>query len=38
MEFLMIIATVLGGLFALNLAALQFGADSRDPIGDDHRR
>jgi hypothetical protein len=29
---------LIGGLLAFDVAALRFGADSRDSIGDDHVR
>jgi hypothetical protein len=33
-----IVALLLVAFLGLDLVALRFGVDSRDPIGDDHRR
>lgn len=33
-----IVITVIGGLVAVDLLALEFGVDSRGTIGDDHVR
>jgi hypothetical protein len=38
MEATILIFTVLLVLVAFDLAAVLFGVDSRDPIGDDHQR
>ena len=38
MELLLVIATILGILFLIDLAALDKGVDSRDRIGDDWAR
>jgi hypothetical protein len=38
MEATILILTVLFVLIAFDLAAVLFGADSRDPVGDDHQR
>jgi hypothetical protein len=34
----LVVALLLVAFLGLDLAALRFGVDSRDPIGDDHRR
>ena len=38
MEFIVMSLVVFIGLALLDLAAMRWGADSRDPIADDHRR
>ena len=39
MDQLLIVVTALVGLFvALDVTALRYGVDSREPIGDDHVR
>lgn len=35
---LLVVSVVVGALVALDIAALRWGADSRDQIADDHRR
>jgi len=35
-EVVFVLLTLIGGLLAFDVAALGFGVDSRDPIGDDH--
>jgi hypothetical protein len=37
-EVVFVLLTVIGGLLAFDVAALGFGVDSRDSIGDDHAR
>jgi hypothetical protein len=38
MDALMILVFVIGGFVAFDVAAWRFGADSREPMRDDHRR
>jgi hypothetical protein len=38
MEVVIVLFTLIGGLLAFDAAALGFGVDSRDSIGDDHAR
>lgn len=38
MEILMVLFLIVSGLAAYDAAALGWGADSRDPMPDDHRR
>ncbi len=38
MDALLILFVIVAGLVGLDVAALGAGADSRDPIGDDHAR
>ena len=38
MEALIAIIALLVGLVGLDLAAMSWGTDSREPIGDDHAR
>ena len=38
MEAIVMLMVVVIGLALLDVAALRWGADSRDPIADDHRR
>ncbi|HLO35945.1 MAG TPA: hypothetical protein VK194_07675 [Candidatus Deferrimicrobium sp.] len=37
MDALITLVAILIGIVGLDLAAVSFGADSRDSIGDDHR-
>ncbi len=38
MDIVIAIAIVIAGLIAFDVAALTYGADSRDRLGDTHRR
>ena len=38
MEFIITIAILIAGLMSLDVAALNWGADSRDSLPDDHAR
>ena len=38
MDALFALVAIIVGLVGLDLAALRWGADSREPIGDDHAR
>jgi len=37
-EVVFALLTLIGGLLVFDAAAVNFGTDSRDPIGDDHVR
>jgi hypothetical protein len=36
--FFTVVVAAVGGLFALDVAALRWGVDSRGPLPDDHHR
>ena len=38
MEFLFVVFLIVGGIAWFDAAAVNFGADSRDQLPDDHRR